>query len=208
MRTGAWAGVALWFLLAGVAQAALQSRLNGQAVYDTDLDITWFADANLAVSNTFGISGIKANGRMTWYRADEWIAAMNAVSYLGYSDWRLPLSNGPCGDFMCPAIDEMEHLFYSELGGMTGQSITVTHNGNFSLFSNIQSDRYWSGTSLAVPGYALDFRFNDGYQSNYIKGGTSYAWAVRAGDVIPVPGAAWLLGSALALSGLVRRRVL
>lgn len=41
----------------GAAQATLLSRLSGAAYYDTVLDITWLADANLADSNAFGVGG-------------------------------------------------------------------------------------------------------------------------------------------------------
>lgn len=83
-------------LLSSAAHATLQGRdLNGspgsfEAYYDTVLNVTWLSDANLAASNTFGVSGINADGTMTWATAQDWIAAMNAANYLGYSDWRLP----------------------------------------------------------------------------------------------------------------------
>ncbi|MSR08918.1 MAG: PEP-CTERM sorting domain-containing protein, partial [Gammaproteobacteria bacterium] len=37
-----------------------------------------------------------------------------------------------------------------------------------------------------------------------------YAWAVRPGDIapVPVPGAVWLFGGALTLLGAVRRRAM
>ena len=38
--------------------AALVSRLGGLGVSDTVLNIAWLMDANLATSNTFGVSGI------------------------------------------------------------------------------------------------------------------------------------------------------
>jgi len=70
----------------------------------------WLADANLAVTNSFGLtygadlgtypsdaSGyhgvINADGTMNWPGARFWIDAMNAdggAGYLGYNDWRLP----------------------------------------------------------------------------------------------------------------------
>ena len=34
------------------------------------------------------------------------------------------------------------------------------------------------------------------------------AWAVRPGDIVPVPAAVWLFGSAMGVFGIVRRRVL
>jgi hypothetical protein len=83
------------------AHAALVGRLETspgsgvyQAYYDTVLNITWLTNANLSATNTFGITGINADGSMTWPKAIEWIAAMNAdggAGYLGYNDWRLPM---------------------------------------------------------------------------------------------------------------------
>ncbi len=36
-----------------IANAALVSRAGGTMVYDTDLNITWLADANLAASQEY-----------------------------------------------------------------------------------------------------------------------------------------------------------
>jgi hypothetical protein len=83
-------GVILLALFGSTANAALLSRAGGQAYYDTVLDITWIANANLAASNTFGVGGIGAGGNMSWGTANSWIAAMNAANYLGVNNWRLP----------------------------------------------------------------------------------------------------------------------
>lgn len=99
----------------GTWETTLQGRdLDGnaatfEAYYDTVLDITWIADANLAASNTFGLPYatnlgdypsdpygpsytelIRTDGSMSWGGALHWIDAMNAANYLGYSDWRMP----------------------------------------------------------------------------------------------------------------------
>lgn len=193
----------------GAAQAALIDR-GGGLIYDTDLNVTWLANANLASSETFGVTGIWGDGFMdTWYVAQNWIAAMNAANYLGYSDWRLP-SAGTCTTSGCVG-GEMSHLFYNELGGVQWQSIADTHNANYNLFQNIETtswtsrvpDGYWTGTNY--PNYDLGawvFSFGVGTTSPDDKDGHDYyAWAVRTGDVasspIPLPAAAWLLGSGL-----------
>ncbi|MBI5658523.1 MAG: hypothetical protein HZC43_03015 [Nitrosomonadales bacterium] len=44
-------------LSAATAHAALTLTLGGQGVYDSDLNLTWLQNANLAASNTFGVSG-------------------------------------------------------------------------------------------------------------------------------------------------------
>lgn len=87
-------------LFSSAANAALQLRYQDPsdtsgphvALYDDVLDITWLADANLALSNTFGISGIDVSGGMDWSTAQAYVAAMNADNggdgYLGVDTWR------------------------------------------------------------------------------------------------------------------------
>ena len=203
------------------AEAALVSRLGGAAVYDTDFNITWLADANLAASNTFGVSGIFASGIMNWGTAQSWIGAMNTTNYLGYNDWRLPTTLQP--DATCDSQSgsvsyglnctgsELGHLFYNELGGVAGADIQTTNNSSLGLFSNVHSDAYWSGTEYALDptGRVWIFGFRYGGQDTYYKSDSWYALAVRSGDVaaVPVPAAVWLLGSGLlGLLGIAKRR--
>ena len=203
------------------ANATLISALSGQVVNDTDRNITWLANANLAASNTFGVAGINPDGYMRWYTAQSWIGAMNTANYLGYHDWRLPTTLQPdasCGTqfggdsygYNCTG-SEMGHLFYTELGGVAGSSILTTHNTNLALFQNVQSYYYWSGTEYA-PDTTSAWLFNpgNGGQGSGYKGNPLFALAVRPGQVaaVPVPAAAWLLGSGLlGLIGVARRRL-
>lgn len=183
------------------ANAALLSRLGGLAVYDTDLKITWLANANLAATNTFGVADIDANGSMKWDTAISWVAAMNSANYLGFGDWNLPAT--PVPDSSCTngnslpdarGLDctgsEMGHLFNVE-------GVTATAPD---LFSNIQSDFYWSVTDGdPSPASAWLFSFDDGSQATSFKSFRYSTWAVRPGDVstVPVPATAWLFGSGL-----------
>src|SRR5512139_3405127 len=78
-------------LVMGLAVAAYADLIDrgGGLIYDDVLNITWLQDANLSATNTFGITGWNAN-RNTWTATQDWITAMNAANYLGFSNWRLP----------------------------------------------------------------------------------------------------------------------
>lgn len=212
---------AIMLTATSTTQAALSSALNGLVINDSDLNVTWLANANLAATNTFGISGIGTGGAMTWITAQNWIGAMNAANYLGFNDWRLPTTlnmdtscsskyYGAASNTSAPptlaywgyncAGSEMGHLFYNELGGMAGSDIATTNNANYSLFNNIKLNHYWSGTEYAPnTSGAWEFFFINGSQDYKLKGLNYYALAVRSGQVtsVPIPSAAWLLGSGL-----------
>lgn len=181
-------------LAMGSAQATLFDR-GGGLIFDDDLGITWMANASLSVTSTFGASGIiNPTGTMSWLTAQNWIDAMNAQSYLGFSNWRLPDTLYP--DPMCTAVSgghncsgsEMGHLFYSELGGLAGHDIAAIHNANYALFEGIQSNQYWSRTLFtqnAPNDNAWVFFFPGGVQQTIAIENVNAVWAVRDGDVLP-----------------------
>lgn len=199
-------------LVSGAAQAALQGRdLNGsagsfEAYYDTDLDITWLADANYAQTSFYDF-----DGKMTRQQAAVWAAGLSFTDGVNvYDNWRLPISNDGCaeGDSICSSLGmdpdfvregELKSLF-TTLGGVDGSSITAVHNSNFDLFQNIQGGIYWYGTlyQLDTEG-AWAFRMQDGIQVPYYELDEFYAWAVSPGDVGAVPEAQTY---ALMLAGL------
>ncbi len=54
--------------------------------------LVWLQDCNLMVSRdpSFDTDGTPGDGYVTWTRALEYVAALNAAVYLGHADWRLP----------------------------------------------------------------------------------------------------------------------
>jgi hypothetical protein len=220
----------LLVLVSSSANATLVSRSGGQAYYDTDTDLTWVADANLAQT-----SGYDADGQMSWSAAVAWAASLNAGSgYLGVSDWRLPTSTDTgavgcdfaysgtdCGFNVDLSTSEMAQMFYGTLGNTAAYNISGVRQPcesavpnrcltNTGPFSNLQPDYYWSGTVYhPTLNYAWTFGFNFGFQGGTSRGTILHAWAVRPGDIalVPVPATVWLFGSALGLMGWMRRKI-
>ena len=118
----------LTLCLTSNAHATLMNSLGGDAIYDTESDLTWIANANLAATNTFGVAGINANGTMNWNTANLWIGAMNTANHLGFNDWRLPT-----------------------LGPINGVAFntTNTQDGSTDIGRNISRPGTVHGTSLA-----------------------------------------------------------
>lgn len=230
-----------WLLVAalasGTAHAALHDR-GGGLIYDDVLDVTWLQDANHAKT-----SGQDADGKMSWINAMAWVDNLtyfDSVRGVTYSDWRLPetfdlgvagcdyaYSGTDCGYNLSVASSELAHLYYVDFGNRAfvdsrglqqpgyGLVDDALNPADESLFRNIQSFSYWSGTSYQGSGgapetHAWHFSTSVGSQ-NYISKGTQYyVWAVRDGDVAAVPEAET---HALFLAGLgligfaVRRRM-
>ncbi len=202
-------GLGLACVSANTAQASLVDR-GGGLIYDTDLNITWLANANV-------------NGLMNWNDAMTWASNLSyydSVRNVTYTDWRLPTTLQPdatCGTqsggvsygYNCTG-SEMGHLFYNELGGRIGHSILTSTDPDLALFTNVQSYVYWSGTERAADTRsAWYFAVYYGLQTTNSKSVNYSAWAVRPGDVaaVPVPAAAWLFGSGLlGLIGVARRK--
>jgi hypothetical protein len=182
---------------ASPASAELFRRANGTMVYDSDLNITWLADANYAATvyeKSYGQIGT-IDGKMEWAEAMQFA---EDLEFGGFSDWRLPASMQPdpsCDGqnppetgggsfgFNCTG-SEIGHLFYNGLGGQAGESIVKIHNNNYGLFRNIVSDIYWQSTQFApFPVISLNFQTLDGYMNFNSKTVRLHVWLVRDGDV-------------------------
>ncbi len=214
--------------LSTAANAALIAR-DGGMVYDDVNNITWAADANLfqtqAAANSNLVSEIIAanggvvhdtpngwdngtytlttadfntsSGQMSWWGAQAWA---NNLTLGAYTGWTLPATPLEAGAYNINT-SPMGDLFYNQLGGVQGSSITLTHNANYNLFSNVQGSVYWSSSELQYnPDAAWNYVTYEGYHDAYLKYRQLYAWAVRPGDVsaVPLPAAVWLF-----LSGLI-----
>lgn len=217
-------------LVSATANAALQGRdLDGnlttaEAYYDTDLDITWLADANYAWTSAYNpVGALNLGGAMDWGTAYLWAANLSFTDGVNvYDNWRLPATLQPdasCGGQLVASYgynctgSEMGHLFYAELGGTAG-SLFFSADSDLAKFTNLQDyGYYWSATEYANnTGEAWYFDFSDGYQLERNKGYAQYAWAVSPGDVgvaaVPEAQTYALMLAGLGLVGLVARRQL
>lgn len=205
--------------LSGTAHADLQGRdLNGnlatfEAYYDTDLNITWLADANYAQT-----SGYSVDGLMAWSEANAWAANLSFTDGVHiYDNWRLPTVapingtsfnyatsyNGSTdvgyniseqGTAFAGSIgSEMAHLFYSTLDNKGYCPVSTNcfpspqaGSGltNTGPFTNLLAGSYQSGTEYAPDtSRAWVFNFNSGSQYHWSKGGLFLSLVVSPGDV-------------------------
>jgi hypothetical protein len=175
------------FACATVAHADLVNN-GGGLIYDTDLNITWISDGNYADTSGAQFGG----GTMNWSRATSWAEGLN---FQHVSGWQLPTE------------DQLNHLFYDELGGQAGTSIVSVHNPvNYALFENIK-DLYWSSTETNSS-VARYINFHSGYSGNDNKPDGLYAFAVHTGNVpaVPEPETYAMLLAGLGLVGFITRR--
>jgi hypothetical protein len=169
------------FAITNSAKAELINR-GGGLIYDTDINVTWLQDANYAKTSDYD-----TDGDMLYSQANAFIAYLNSISFLGYSNWRLPKADPSCsnpGGYDC-TNSEMGHLSYTELGNTSAE--LATHSGPFTNLCLLCI--YWTGTPFE-PGYSYHFLFSYGQQG--ISGtadnfGNAYrVMVVRDGDVIPM----------------------
>ncbi len=192
----------LLFLSTGTANADLQGRLGGEVVYDTDRNLSVLANANLAASETFGVSGINPDGSMNWYTALQWVDAMNTSNYLGFNDWRLANAINPelrpnivsCRTVVTYCLNgDLVHLFLNELSGSGVQGgISGITDPDILLFWNFPQTNqivYWTGTDASRGRYRRHrvFIINNSNMfahriSNTFPG---FVLPVRDGDVDP-----------------------
>lgn len=221
-------------------------------VNDTVQNIIWLQDANmfktLCDANAPIYSGwtgevddykkdiCSNNGQMTWNDAEAWIVRLNEQNYLGFSNWRQPLTPQPDASCEIQVSDpspqslgynctgsELGHLFNvatpAGLGNSNDADAGCAPNcfTNTGPFNNTQNSQYWSGrSSVPNPAFAWLFITSFGFQDRYPKDNSpSYVWPVLSEQFAvappiqpqPVPALSiWGLGLMIMLIGYVGRR--
>ena len=136
-------------LLPGMAaNAALEARdLDGEAStaeawYDTLLDITWLADANLAQTR-----GDHFNGRMTWSQANSWVEGLSFTlpgSGRVLDDWRLPVSR---------PLNGVAHVLEIRPDGSADKGYNISGSGTLYAGSTAHELAHLYHVTLGNPGY-------------------------------------------------------
>ncbi len=133
--------------IVGNAQAELFDR-GGGLIYDDVLKVTWLQDANLAATNSFGVSGIRPNGSMSLDTAQSWIAAMNTADYLGYDNWRLPSIapiNGNAFNYDQTTVGNTDYGYNISAVGTIYAGSTANEMA-FMYFNNLGNQGYYTAT--------------------------------------------------------------
>jgi len=192
------------------------------AYYDTTLNISWLADADMI-------------GRVDFSSASSWATSLNVA---GVTGWHLPTINidscgtdgygdvfwsggGICGYNVQAATSDMAHLHLVTLGNPSASHQVDPTLQNTGPFANMQAYGYWFSQDYAlnpwsgehVTSEAWRYSFHAGRQDNLDKSALLYAWAVHDGDIgqiappVPEPETYALMLAGLAMMvPLARRR--
>ncbi|MCC6201677.1 MAG: VPLPA-CTERM sorting domain-containing protein [Gammaproteobacteria bacterium] len=187
--------------------------------HDLDGYMNWTAATTWAAGlDIHGITGWRLPTLEPVGSEFDYTLSNNATTDWGYAKTTTDGNDGGWRNGSGAPVSEMGHMFYVNLANKglctpDDSSSCDTQSGwgltNTGPFSNVQSDFYWSALEYAPStGDAWNFYFNYGVQRANGNDYGLFAWAVRPGDVapVPVPGGVWLLGSALAGLGALRRR--
>lgn len=144
---------------------------NGDAtVTDTASGLMWLKNADTA-------------GPMTWDAANAWVQGLNAATFAGHSDWRLPSGTSPDGA-VCNSQPSGANCTGTEFATLYfARTIMAYAPGPF---QNLRAGNYWTATEMpGDPSRAMAQDFVDGGQNPFLKTRGLYGWAVRAAGPLP-----------------------
>jgi len=148
-------------LQVGIAWPTLRfTNNNDGTVKDNLTGLMWAADGNIMPTRDAGYdSDGLDNGAVTWQQALDYVGKLNAESYLGYNDWRLP------------NVIEGQSRFLNQ--GLVRN--WLISNG----FSNVDFAYWTSSTHFETASHA--WKFDKFERERAFKTESFYVWPVRGG---------------------------
>jgi len=192
----------------------LELSPDGLTVYDPVADVTWPADANLAVQKPFSLKPCKSpakptlcmanDGSMNYASAEKFVADMNSANYGAETSllltvaWELPPSDPACPQYNCTERNPMGELYYNQLGLQAGTPVVPIPDNSLSPFLHLQPGYYWSceGSAINQPciadstpvpntGAQFDFSFGNGFLSTAREPGAHFVTVYFVGCDLP-----------------------
>ena len=176
----------------------------GQTLFDSILNVTWLADADLAAKQSFQVSGINKDGSMDYPTALRWVHAMNALDhgkgYLGHNTWMLPTT--PAFDPNCSSHNNkgggwfgygclksaMSSLYRQTLHLSAPDTAVPILGGKTGPFINFQPYLYWTDTAAAKTSQGfITFSFNTGWQGANVPKHNMYVLPMIRGNPFGTP---------------------
>ena len=183
----------------------IDSDGTADAFYDSDLNVTWLADANYALTSGFwattGTLSYKEPGQLAPSEAEAWAPTLNIK---GISGWRLPTTANwmpdGCGNAepriqpgsYCaitpdPSVNELAHLYTVTLGNVT--KLKPMNTGDFAnawldgwYYSGVYTGPVAQGRADVVFGWQYG---TTGIQIAHMEYVPAYAWLLHDGDILP-----------------------
>ena len=181
------------------------TQIKDDPLYGDGSLLMWLKNSNASAGSSLDNGSDPSDGRMTYANALAWIDSLNAINYLGYSDWRLPRNLPVDGVAFNYAYTfdgssdnsynirdpnaELSYLYYVELGNI-GQfdANGVQNPGWFSglldmgpfVDNNVGTGGiYWSSEAIGAANGAFYMYFRVGEQRAVFTGNFNSPWAVR-----------------------------
>ena len=175
-----------------------------EAYFDIEQNITWLRDANIGLSQTFGLqrapltdygSEVAENGAMSRDGLTAFISGMNQENYLGRSTWRLPtaLSGGDPG---CSVqLDDGARTWGTGCSGPEVGSLNAYLEAEYagiesSPFINVVADGPWHNNERWLgssgPAGRHFYRFGGEGDLRFCGAGRcirGFVWPVHDGDI-------------------------
>jgi hypothetical protein len=173
-----------------VTLAALSE--NDYFIYDSDTNLTWLKDANVALTLDYELS--ERSGYLTLDDALTFITYLNSISYLTGTNWRLPRDEDSVGPEVNVPNGELGDLYYNILGNnFNGSNFSECDTVNGYCFNNIQRYGYWTRTRWSeTSDFYFTFNFYNGSVDIIERDAVRAVWIVHPGDLITgIAGDTW-----------------